>query len=539
MMKIVNRLAAMAAAVPLLVSCLFENDMAYPRVYAEVLSFGVAGQESVTIDASRNTVSVVLEETADITRLEVTDFTFTDGAVCDDMGPGSVIDLSSPKKIVLRTYQDYEWTLSATQPVDRHVGCKGQVSYELFLNQNPRQVFVYIADNQDITSIVINDVKLEPEGAVLKGYEQDGEIVPIESFPLTLDCNMSRYFVYEYKGEEIRWQFKVILTEVGLAVSESDCNIWATFADVAAIYDGTGSPYFRYRASGSGSWTDVRDVDASGTTVTATIDGLLPETGYELMAVNGDTESDVVTFITEAAAQVVNSDFDDWYQESNVWYPNASADSFIWDTANKGVAGFSSWGVPFPTSREESDVKSGCAVKMVSQNAIAVLAAGNVYTGKFIKTSGLGAELDWGTPFTSRPLALKGWYKYAPKPIDKSDTDHAGLKGKLDTCQIQILLTSWTEPFKVNTSEGDFVDFDNDPGIIAYGKFEPNVSRAMQDYEEFVIDLEYRDLTRKPTYIVITACASKYGDYFTGGVGSTLFVDEFELVYDRVQEEKL
>ena len=74
------------------------------------------------------------------------------------------------------------------------------------------------------------------------------------------------------------------------------------------------------------------------------------------------------------------------------------------------------------------------------------------------------------------------------------------------------------------------MDFDNDPAIIAYGKLES--SKTMSGYEEFRIDLEYRDLTRKPKYIVITACASKYGDYFTGGEGSKLLVDEFSLVYD-------
>ena len=51
-------------------------------------------------------------------------------------------------------------------------------------------------------------------------------------------------------------------------------------------------------------------------------------------------------------------------------------------------------------------------------------------------------------------------------------------------------------------------------------------------YKDFTIELDYRDMTRTPKYIVITACASKYGDYFTGGVGSTLWVDEFEFVYD-------
>ena len=49
---------------------------------------------------------------------------------------------------------------------------------------------------------------------------------------------------------------------------------------------------------------------------------------------------------------------------------------------------------------------------------------------------------------------------------------------------------------------------------------------------EFRLDFEYKDTERKPTYIVISACASYLGDYFTGGVGSTLYIDEFELLYE-------
>ena len=32
--------------------------------------------------------------------------------------------------------------------------------------------------------------------------------------------------------------------------------------------------------------------------------------------------------------------------------------------------------------------------------------------------------------------------------------------------------------------------------------------------------------------VVLSCAASRYGDYFTGGLGSTLYVDEFELIYD-------
>jgi len=48
------------------------------------------------------------------------------------------------------------------------------------------------------------------------------------------------------------------------------------------------------------------------------------------------------------------------------------------------------------------------------------------------------------------------------------------------------------------------------------------------------LPLVYRN-DRTPEYIVIVAAASRYGDYFTGAVGSVLKVDEFQLVYDPAE----
>ena len=63
-MRITGYIAAAVIGMTVLASCLEENDMAYPHVYAEVLSFGVEGQESVKIDAESRTVSVEISETA-------------------------------------------------------------------------------------------------------------------------------------------------------------------------------------------------------------------------------------------------------------------------------------------------------------------------------------------------------------------------------------------------------------------------------------------------------------------------------------------
>ena len=70
----------------------------------------------------------------------------------------------------------------------------------------------------------------------------------------------------------------------------------------------------------------------------------------------------------------------------------------------------------------------------------------------------------------------------------------------------------------------------NDANIIAYGEFISGQSTSA--YQQITIPLEYRALNRTPRYLVIVCAASKYGDYFIGGVGSTLWLDEMELVYE-------
>ena len=514
-----------AMACTMLVSCLVENDMAYPKVPAEILAFEVSGQESVTIDNESRTISIVLSETADIAAVEVTRFEFSEMAACEGLAQGQILDLTSPVSFILRTYQEYDWIITAARPIERYVKCQGQTSEPEF-DLNNKLVYVYVSDKQDVTSIVFEALKFEPEGSVIKGYEEEGEVVPFD-LPLTLNCNFWRYFIVEYNGEQFRWGVNVVTVEVSLGIES--CNAWSSHADFKGVFGGAGEPYFQYRKSGEEAWTDLKEVTVSGTSVTASATGLEPGTQYDVRLVDGTSSVEDV-FTTEEALQLHNLSFDAWWQDGKVWYPDESASYQIWDSANPGSGGF---GI-IPTTPESSDVavsgEGKNAARLESKKALIVLAAGNIYTGKFGATSGLGASLDWGVPFTSRPLALKGYYKYQPKTIDMAKDPYTGLKGQSDTCQIMIFLTDWDQPFTVNTNTGTFVDLDNDPSIIAFGKLED--SRSMSGYEQFEIELDYRDTVRKPKYIVITACSSKYGDYFTGGVGSTLLVDEFELLYE-------
>ena len=348
-------------------------------------------------------------------------------------------------------------------------------------------------------------------------------------------------FVQNDAGGELTEE---ISFEVLPVVETLAANAWARFANLSGRWlteeqpEGLG---FQFRTA-DGEWMDVDaevTADTQSKTFTAELGGLSAATQYEYRAVTAaSTKTAPVQFTTEAEQVVPNMSFDSWYQDGSIWYPDANADNFYWDTANKG----SSMANLTPTAPEETHLavagegKKAAKLESMYANAVIVkvFAAGNIYTGKFgeakISMSNPGATLDWGVPFTSRPLALKGFYDYSPKTVDQGS--YNDMSGKTDIGQIQIMLTDWDKPFTINTQDKTFVDVQNDEHIIAYASLDLGQTDG---YQPFTLELEYRDRTRTPKYIVIVAAASKYGDYFTGGVGSTLYLDEFSFVYDPAE----
>ena len=83
--------------------------------------------------------------------------------------------------------------------------------------------------------------------------------------------------------------------------------------------------------------------------------------------------------------------------------------------------------------------------------------------------------------------------------------------------------------WEIGGNNGQYFD-KNDPHIIAYG--EMTCGENVNEYTPFSVELEYRATNRKPTALLIVCSASKYGDYFTGAPGATMWVDDFSLEYD-------
>ena len=355
--------------------------------------------------------------------------------------------------------------------------------------------------------------------------------------------------VYEYT-------FVVSQHPTNSAVLEA--NAWAKFAYLSASKVTTASgatlsnPKLQYRQKDAEAWTDLETTstgEGEDAVYTATVTSLTANTTYEYRLVgDNNVETNQGEFTTEEEIALYNGGFEDWYMHNEkVWYAVAANDfdaetaTAFWDSGNKGASLMSK----NPTSPETSVIHSGNkstkSAKLQSQfvgfGTLGQFAAGNLYTGHFVTTIGMsGAEIQFGSPFTGRPTQLHGYFQYTAGTVDyygSNTPDDALVKnGGTDMNSIYIALSDADEPYTVNTSTNTFVDFDNDPNIIAYGELPASECKTTDGWKEFTIDLVYRDLTRKPKYIILVCSASKYGDYFTGSSSSVMYIDDFELVYD-------
>ena len=227
-------------------------------------------------------------------------------------------------------------------------------------------------------------------------------------------------------------------------------------------------------------------------------------------------------------------DFEDWWLDGKVWCPWAEGGTSTWDTGNKGATTLGdSNSVP---STDTWNGKAGHSAelntKFVGIGIVGKLAAGNIYTGEYRKTDGTNGILGFGRPFTGRPTKLKGHFKYNCVNIShSSDDNYKHLIGQPDTMSVYVALTNWSEPYEIRTRPTNRQLFDkNDPSVIAYGEL--TRGESVTSWTDFTINLEYRRTNEVPTHALIVVSASKYGDFFTGGSGSTLWVDDFSFEWD-------
>lgn len=353
-------------------------------------------------------------------------------------------------------------------------------------------------------------------------------------------------------GKQRMVTWNIVVSNATVATTEAiPYEIWTSKATLHGKVTGTlaSTPKFQYRVKGAGSsWTTV-DADLTGSTFSKEITGLTPGTTYEYQAMDG-TQASTVTceFTTETTFQPENASFEAVSDSSSIILIHGTGQSTWWDTGNHGSSTMNKNVTTPDTSVKHSGNQSLLlSSQFVGFGIIGKFAAGNLFAGKYLDTEGADGILGWGRPCTSRPKALKVYVRYEPAIVDNGGDYIAN--GATDQGIIYVAIGDWagqeanggTWPFVVRTKKASSLfstekgTYSGD-GIIAYG--EKTFEEAYNDggnMKELTINLDYDNFggnQRKPTSIIIVASASKYGDYFQGGDGSKMWLDDMELIYE-------
>ena len=530
--------------------CKIENDIPYPIVEGNITAFEVEGQRAeedggdakATINAQSRTVTLYVDDSVDLSKLRITHLTVSndaelipDSAACEkyenfprtgfeslDKLPSSTdtrMDFSQPVKFTLRTYQDYVWTVTISQIIEREIVLENQIGNPI-VDVNTRSVIVYVSPDQPLDAIKVSTFNLG--GA-------HGKVVPNPVEYDTFDFSTPQEFYVSYAWEEASYAWKVYVYHKESSGASGDVFARTTTADLSGTIQNGKTPVVEYKTQSESTWTELpaSAVTVKGTSFSATFSGLQGGTTYQYRVSVDGVAGEEQSFTTAPATPLENGGFENWYLDGKVYIPNTEGSNF-WGSGNPGSAKFLS-NLTTPTS----DAVLGQAALLESKDAVIKLGAGNIFTGDF-ELDGTNGILHFGQPFTTFPTALRLYYKYTSTTITKIGTDVGdleNLRGRPDSCHIYIALSDKSEPYEIRTAPAKRQMFNkNDANIIAYGEFIS--AQTTSSYQQITIPLEYRATNRTPKYIVIVCTASKYGDYFIGGIGSTLWLDEMELVYE-------
>lgn len=547
-------LGMLALTACILTSCAIENDIPYPIIEASIESMTVEGQRgadqntftAATINKSARTVTLYVNDGVDLSRLQILSLKTTTGAelvvddpnVCEDyskfptsgfasldsipLSSNTHVDFSQPVTFTLRTYQDYQWKVTVNQIIQRDIEIDGMTDY--VIDTNTRSVIIYVDPETDRTNLNVKKLNL---GGEYGRVSPDPTLQKDYSKPSTFNVSCS-WEEYSYE-----WTVYVYPDSGESSSSSTEAFAMTTRATVNGKIQSGKTPVVEYRKESETSWITVpsANVNVSSNTFSATLTGLSASTTYKYrINVDGSIGSEQ-SFTTATATPLENGSFDEWSSEAaangTLWQPWST--SSFWDTGNRGATTIADSN-SVPTS--ETCNGSGKAASLETKWVVMKLASGNIFTGSYVRTDGTNGVLSFGREFKSFPSKLRINYKYTSATIDKIGEDALEyLKGRPDSCHIYIALADWNQPLEIRTRPSERQLFDkNDSHVIAYAEYISGNSDSQYQQKDLV--LNYRYTNRTPKYILIVASASKYGDYFTGGVGSKLLVDNFELIYD-------
>ncbi|MGN0191466.1 MAG: PCMD domain-containing protein [Candidatus Cryptobacteroides sp.] len=544
-----------------LTSCI-KNDIPYPLVVPHIINMEVEGG-TVAIDQTKYAVTITLGETVDLKNVVIKSCKIDreDARMSEDLVGHH--NLTTPMKLKLSVYEDFEWTISAVRPIERYFTVEKQVGAAVIDDVNRRVVVEVSKKKADLAAINVLSCKLGPKqvtnysidfNSPVNFADENGDAVP-------------RELEVSYFGETEIWRLFVSKSDKSLSLN--NVNVWTREAYLTAVGIEGEENGFKFRQKDAGEdWTlvDPSSISTNGGEFTAHLTDLAPDTTYEFFAYSGDEMLDVAEFTTNPESQLPNASFEvispvsgsNYYK----WYDPASSipdcRTEFWGSGNGNETIGGSGGMGFViTAPDDDDKKDGDrSVVCKSVNAVVKFAAGNIFAGSWNGMVGTkGGKVLFGRPWTTRPKALRIWAKYSSGTITHIDGVPDGVTvttSDYDMGMVKVALGCWDyrkyggtkeSPILWNTTDkSTFVDFTTDSSTIAYGEvyFHGNgyqtlngvrTSENVGEWRQITIPLDYRDLATEPTHIVVSCASSAYGDYFTGCETARLWLDAFELIY--------
>lgn len=240
--------------------------------------------------------------------------------------------------------------------------------------------------------------------------------------------------------------------------------------------------------------------------------------------------------------------------EMHVFYevtPSSGEPNYCWATGNPGSALTMNGAKPeeFP-SYSATDGKVGRCVCLNTQSAGVMgewmqkpIAAGSLFLGKFVIDYVLSDALkstQFGVPNSKEPVRITGWYKY--KPGEKfTDKDMNVYPDRTDEASIYAVYYRNTndrgESFVLDGHDVEDLDkvLDN-PQVYKVARV--TSLPATDTWTQWEMFFDGRDapddiVAAQGCNLALVFSSSKRGAQFEGAIGSTLYVDEVEVSYEK------
>lgn len=257
------------------------------------------------------------------------------------------------------------------------------------------------------------------------------------------------------------------------------------------------------------------------------------------------SEDGIVTtkYTVSVSGKVLKFSFDEWVEkgDNRITYmtpipldkldsSNGGADLLV----NLPMAGGGSFEGGFPVLRTDDAKEGAAAAKLVTLytegaglGMAPVITSGSLFTGLFdLNFFDQLSSTKFGILHTSKPLRFKGYYKYTAGEGPFYNGKATETLDQKDKCSIAAILFEIENDNDVLTGH----DINSSEKIVAEARLADGSDKA--EYTAFDLEFKWKkDYDASKKYKLAIVCSSSAeGDAFKGAAGSTLIIDEFEVI---------